>query len=135
MNKIREVKASHKEFKIDKMFSDHGHTILRLPPYHPDLNPIEEVWGVKKRRVASENVVQENSKVEQLIEKHFSDPSIELWTNCVKNAIKNETEYFLKDLNPFNIIFEDEENLWTDDIDSSSYSENSTTDTADETFE
>ncbi len=85
MNKLREVKALHKKFKIDKMFTDHGHTIMRLP----DLNPIEEVWGVKKRRVASENVIQENLKVEELIYKHFSDPSIELWTNCVKNAIKN----------------------------------------------
>jgi transposase len=29
------------------------HIVLRLHPYHPDLNPVEKVWGIVKHRAAS----------------------------------------------------------------------------------
>ncbi|WP_279626171.1 transposase, partial [Psychrobacter piechaudii] len=36
---------------IQKIIEDSGHTILWLPPYSPDLNPIEQTWAwVKKKR-------------------------------------------------------------------------------------
>jgi transposase len=25
---------------------------LRLPPYHPELNPIQNIWGIIKNRIA-----------------------------------------------------------------------------------
>jgi transposase len=31
-------------------------TVLRLPTYHPDLNPIEKIWGIVKARIAAKNV-------------------------------------------------------------------------------
>jgi transposase len=30
--------------------------LLRLPPYHPDLNPIELIWASVKEYVARKNV-------------------------------------------------------------------------------
>lgn len=39
-----------KEFAIDKLLADHGH-VLRLPPYHPELNPIEKIWALMKNHV------------------------------------------------------------------------------------
>nr|CAH7717815.1 unnamed protein product [Callosobruchus chinensis] len=33
-----------------------GHSVLRLPPYHPDLDPIELVWASLKQYVAERNV-------------------------------------------------------------------------------
>ena len=41
----------HKGIDIQKIIEDSGHTILWLPPYTPDLNPIEQTWAwVKKKR-------------------------------------------------------------------------------------
>ena len=41
----------HKGLDIQKTIEDSGHTILWLPPYSPDLNPIEQTWAwVKKKR-------------------------------------------------------------------------------------
>jgi len=41
----------HKGLDIQKIIEDSGHTILWLPPYSPDLNPIEQTWAwVKKKR-------------------------------------------------------------------------------------
>ena len=37
-----------KTFRIDELAKPHGVEVLRLPPYHPDLNPIEVVWAHEK---------------------------------------------------------------------------------------
>ena len=38
---VKQNKDQHKTYKFDFLLQQHGHTVLRLPPYHPDLNPIE----------------------------------------------------------------------------------------------
>ena len=41
----------HKRADTQKLLEQHGHHILWLPPYSPDLNPIEKMWAwVKKKR-------------------------------------------------------------------------------------
>lgn len=43
--------AFHKRQDIQDLLSQHGHQILWLPPYSPDLNPIEKMWAwVKAKR-------------------------------------------------------------------------------------
>lgn len=37
---------------VDEIAAEHGHEILRTPPYHPELQPIETCWGVVKNQVA-----------------------------------------------------------------------------------
>lgn len=39
-------------FAIDELAREHGHEILRTPPYHPELQPIELCWGLVKNHVA-----------------------------------------------------------------------------------
>jgi transposase len=39
----------HLNDKIYKTISQHGHQILWLPPYSPDLNPIEKMWAESKK--------------------------------------------------------------------------------------
>jgi len=38
----------HKNKRIKKLLNRHGHRILWLPPYSPDLNPIEKKWAEVK---------------------------------------------------------------------------------------
>jgi transposase len=38
----------HKGVEIQKILQDAGHTLLYLPPYSPDLNPIEKKWAQAK---------------------------------------------------------------------------------------
>jgi hypothetical protein len=49
---IKLLKPRFKTFKIDAVRAEHGHSVLRLPPYHPDLNPIELIWASVKEYVA-----------------------------------------------------------------------------------
>ena len=38
----------HKQSDMQKAIADAGHTLLYLPPYSPDLNPIESKWAQAK---------------------------------------------------------------------------------------
>ncbi len=47
--------AAKPEFLIDRIASKEGHSILRTPPYHPELQPIETCWAIVKNHVAQYN--------------------------------------------------------------------------------
>jgi hypothetical protein len=38
----------HKSIEMQQLLKDKGHTLLYLPPYSPDLNPIEHKWAQAK---------------------------------------------------------------------------------------
>ena len=39
-------------YALDEMAAKQGHQILRTPPYHPELQPIETCWGILKNQIA-----------------------------------------------------------------------------------
>lgn len=39
-------------FAIDELAKKYGHEVVRTPPYHPELQPIEICWGVLKNEIA-----------------------------------------------------------------------------------
>ena len=41
--------AFHRIDLLQEMAKKHGHVVLPLPPYSPDLNPIEKVWANLKK--------------------------------------------------------------------------------------
>ena len=43
--------AFHKRQDIQDLLAQHGHQILWLPPYSPDLNPIEKMWAWVKAKM------------------------------------------------------------------------------------
>ena len=40
----------HKKKEIAAILEKHGHAFLPLPPYSPDFNPIEQTFGIFKKR-------------------------------------------------------------------------------------
>ena len=46
----------HKGPQMVKALQDAGHTLLYLPPYSPDLNPIEKKWAQAKKLRRSTNL-------------------------------------------------------------------------------
>ncbi|XP_046960672.1 uncharacterized protein LOC124530527 [Vanessa cardui] len=70
-----EIIKEHRQppvYEADRMLEEHGHKVVRLPPYHCDLNPIELIWSVLKRRIAEKNVGQEANKIVQITEEAFA---------------------------------------------------------------
>jgi transposase len=44
--------APEPTYAIDVIARQHGHEVVRTPPYHPELQPIETCWGILKNEVA-----------------------------------------------------------------------------------
>ena len=74
---IKMHKPQYGIFAIDSLLADHGHTVLRLPPYHPDLNPIEQIWGIVKTRIAAINVTFKLRDVQQMAEQKCAAVTME----------------------------------------------------------
>jgi transposase len=50
------------------LLADHGHTVIRLPPHHPDLIASEKIWGIVKTKISAKNVTFKLRDVQQLAE-------------------------------------------------------------------
>jgi hypothetical protein len=51
---IKQHKTKYLQYILDTELEKHGHRVLRLPPYHPKLNPIEKIWAQVKNWIACE---------------------------------------------------------------------------------
>jgi transposase len=65
-NIIKQHKDKFKKFRIDALAEESGFNVLRLPPYHCDINPIEQIWSQIKRYVTAENTTFKIQDVERL---------------------------------------------------------------------
>lgn len=62
--------ASHKAKKTRKTAKKLGIWLVFLPPYSPDLNPIEYIWKSIKHQI-SNIFVQSNEELQRLVKKTF----------------------------------------------------------------
>ena len=53
-------------YAIDEIAKSYGHEVIRTPPYHPELQPIETCWGVVKNHIARNCDFTVKNLIEQL---------------------------------------------------------------------
>jgi hypothetical protein len=75
--------------------AQHGHSVLRLPPCHPELNPIEK--GVKNY-VASHNVTFKFSDMRKLAEQKFQTIGEEEWKTVCQHDENVEDDYLEREI-------------------------------------
>lgn len=90
---IKFHKPRYVTYKIDQILAEAGHSTLRLPPYHPDLNPIEMIWAVVKAHIKKKNVKFTLDSVKELAIEKFSDISTNDWKARCAHVEKVEEEY------------------------------------------
>ena len=70
----------------------HGHTVLFLPPYRPELNAIETAWAVVKNFVAKKNQPAITFRdLQAIIQEGFTKVCLETWTK-LDDKVKREEE-------------------------------------------
>jgi hypothetical protein len=71
----------------------YGHVALRLPPYHPELNPTEKMWAMVKNWVVMKNVTFHLQDVRKLAEEKFSSITKDEWLPVCKHVQEVEEKY------------------------------------------
>ncbi|XP_054281278.1 uncharacterized protein LOC128998948 [Macrosteles quadrilineatus] len=83
-------------YSLDEILegNDSGHTVLRLPPYHPDLNAIELIWSQIKGYVAERNTQFNMNSIMRLVEAKVSEIGASEWEKCCSHVKSIEDQYF-----------------------------------------
>lgn len=91
---VLKTRTFKKEFVVDVMAENAGHTVLRLPPYHCELNPIEMIWSQLKHKVRSSNTSPnlDNRVIDLICSKEQEIGALE-WTGCINHVLKVERQY------------------------------------------
>ena len=84
------------EFLIDRIARKEGHSILRTPPYHPELQPIETCWAVVKNYVAQHNDCT-MKKVFILLEEGFAKVTNKTCRKLIKKINLQEAAFWNED--------------------------------------
>ena len=97
---MRDLTKMHKprkyeSFSTDCLLAEHGHTVIRLPPYHPVLNPIEKFWGIVKTRIAAKkkkSVTFKLRDIQQLAGENFAAVTVQEWADVCRHVKHVEEE-------------------------------------------
>jgi len=88
--KIKQVKDMYQTYVVDDMAQQKGITVVRLPPYHCELNPIELIWAQVKGYVSKHNKTFKLSEVRKLLDDGLKKVTKEDWQKCISHVIKEE---------------------------------------------
>lgn len=81
----------------DEIARSEGHEVIRTPPYHPELQPIETCWGVVKNHVARKCDFTMNNLIEQL-ESGFEMVTAETCQKILSKIRKIEDDFWNEDI-------------------------------------
>lgn len=93
---ILEKVAPAPTYALDELASEQGHEILRTPPYHPELQPIETCWAVVKNQIARKSKFTMAHLLEQLDEA-FDSVTEETCSGLIKKVREVEDTYWRED--------------------------------------
>ena len=82
----KKYRTDKKSKVIDNIAKKYGHEVIRLPPYHRDLNAIELIWADEKNYVARENREMTLKSVEALFREQRSQITAENCKKCIEHV-------------------------------------------------
>jgi transposase len=84
-------------YALDELAAAQGHAILRTPPYHPELQPIETCWAVVKNQVARNGKFTMAHLLEQL-DDAFESVTEETCSGLIKKVREVEDKFWTEDV-------------------------------------
>lgn len=89
----KNIMKEEPQFEIDALAEEKKIRLLQLPPYHPDLNPIEMIWGAIKNKVRRLNTSFKVQDVLALTQQAYDSISAEDWKKRIEHTIRIEDEF------------------------------------------
>ncbi|KAE9523362.1 hypothetical protein AGLY_016310 [Aphis glycines] len=94
LERVKKIKSEHEKYVIDEYAKENNKTVLRLPPYHCELNPIELAWSSVKHYVRTHNNTYKLKDVQELLKQGVEHVTQEMWTNFVEHVVKEEHKFW-----------------------------------------
>ncbi|XP_063386731.1 uncharacterized protein LOC134672715 [Cydia fagiglandana] len=88
---IRQNKRAFTTYKIDNYIKSKGFEVLRLPPHHPELHAILNIWDTVKSNIVT--VDHDVAYTEKIIRHGVENITCDTWRNTCDTVIKKENEY------------------------------------------
>lgn len=86
------------KYVVDEMAKSNNVEVIRLPPYHCELNPIELIWAQVKAEVAKRNRTFKLPDVKLLLEEALKNVTAENWKRCISHVKKEEERMWELDI-------------------------------------
>ena len=83
-------------YEVDEMARQYGHEIIRTPPYHPELQPIEKCWGVVKNHIAR-NCDFTLANLKSQLEEGFAKVTPSTCVKIIKKIKAKEDQFWEED--------------------------------------
>ena len=84
-------------YAVDEITASYGHKVLRTPPYHPELQPIETCWGVAKNHVARNCDFTVKNLIKQL-DYRFNKVTAKTCAKIIAKVREVEDEFWTADI-------------------------------------
>ncbi len=84
-------------YAVDEIAASYGHKVLRTPPYHPELQPIETCWGVAKNHVARNCDFTVKNLIKQL-DCGFNKVTAKTCAKIIAKVRKVEDDFWVTDI-------------------------------------
>lgn len=107
---VHKTKSKYSSYVIDNMAKDAGHTVLRLPPYHSEFNPIVLAWAMVKgytrqdREQKNTSLTHKIEDIHQLLLTAIERVTANDWQNIIAQVIEEENKIWIVDDNMDEII-------------------------------
>lgn len=94
MTIVRRIKHLHDKYVIDEYVKQYNKDVLRLPPYHCELNPIEMAWSAVKNHVKTNNTTYKLPDVRRLLEEGLDKVNDVMWKNFIRHVMGVENKFW-----------------------------------------
>ncbi|XP_025202892.1 uncharacterized protein LOC112599971 [Melanaphis sacchari] len=94
---VNQFKPLSDTYVIDEIAKENNKIVLRLPPYHCELNPIVLAWSWIKHYVRMHNTTFKLQDVHNLLKDAVEHVTSEMWTSFIGHVIKEEDKFLRVD--------------------------------------
>lgn len=91
---VKSHKKQHDQYVLDEIARSQNKTLLRLPPYHCELNLIELAWPMLKSFVKCNNTTFKINDIKQLFIDGINQITPDHWNNFEKCIIDEENRFW-----------------------------------------